>query len=268
MRTPLALAAVLLAAAAAHAHYNMLLPNVASAKKGDEVVFTYQWGHPFEHELFDAPAPESMAVRGPDGKSTDLSKALEKVALPAGDQKKLVAWQFRFTPADRGDYAFLLKTQPIWMDEDGGYYLQDEVKVVLHVQEQKGWDAAAGREFELTPLTRPYGLEPGVAFQAALQAGRPNARFDIPPQPVAGALVEVERYNETPPKEADLPPDEHRTRVAKTDPNGVVTATLTDPGWWCLCAARDNGTKDHDSKPARLKQRAILWVAVDRKGGK
>src|SRR5262249_14739067 len=152
MRTPLALAAVLLAGAAAHAHYNMLLPNAASTKKGEEVVFTYQWGHPFEHELFDAPTPESVTVFGPGNKTANLSKAVEKVSLPAGDKKKVVGWQFRFTPADRGDYVFLLKTQPIWMDEDGGYYLQDAVKVVLHVQEEKKWDAAAGQELELSPL--------------------------------------------------------------------------------------------------------------------
>ena len=44
-------------AASAQAHFNMLIPQSASAKKGEPVVFTYQWGHPYEHELFDAPAP-------------------------------------------------------------------------------------------------------------------------------------------------------------------------------------------------------------------
>ncbi len=40
------------------AHYNMLLPEKWAAKKDEPVPFTYQWGHPFEHQLFDAPAPE------------------------------------------------------------------------------------------------------------------------------------------------------------------------------------------------------------------
>jgi len=52
------------------------------------------------------------------------------------------------------------------MEEDG-IYLEDTVKVVLHVQAQKGWDGRVDEgAFELLPLTRPYGLEPGLVFQA------------------------------------------------------------------------------------------------------
>jgi hypothetical protein len=62
------------------------------------------------------------------------------------------------------------------MEEDQEF-LQDSVKVVLHVQAQKGWDAVAGLAgsgLELVPLTRPYGLQPGIAFQAQVLAdGKP-----------------------------------------------------------------------------------------------
>src|SRR5438034_1143004 len=70
-----------LVASPAAAHYNMLLPHAASVKQGDAVTFLYLWGHPFEHQLFDAPAPQSVAVLAPDGQKTDLSKTLEKVGL-------------------------------------------------------------------------------------------------------------------------------------------------------------------------------------------
>src|SRR5713226_5040959 len=129
MRTRFFLAAVLSAVCAspAPAHYNMLFPSTASAKKGEVVTFTYQWGHPFEHQLFDAPAPESVVVLAPDGKKTDLTKTLEKTTVPGAEGKKVVAYQFKFTPDQRGDYVFLLQTPPIWMEEDGTY-LQDTVK--------------------------------------------------------------------------------------------------------------------------------------------
>ncbi len=58
----LTLAALAVAAAPASAHFNMLLPQNPSVKKGEEVVFVYQWGHPYEHELFDAPPPEAVTV--------------------------------------------------------------------------------------------------------------------------------------------------------------------------------------------------------------
>src|ERR1700682_4195295 len=180
---------VLLCFSSAWAHYNMLLPDKHSVKKGEEVTFTYQWGHPYEHQLFDAPKPESVFVLSPDGKKTDLTKNLEEVKLPADDKKEVTVYRFRFTPGDRGDYVFALQTPPIWMEEEQEF-LRDSVKVVLHVQAQKEWDADAGQELEMVPLTRPYGLRPGMVFQAQ---GREHPQ--PAGKPLAGVLVEIERYN-------------------------------------------------------------------------
>jgi hypothetical protein len=143
--------------------------------------------------------------------------------------------------------------------EDEKEFWQDTVKVVLHVQSQKGWRGAE-REGEWMPLTRPYGLPPGVAFQARLHPGRLPGLAS--PVQFAHRLVEVERYNRTPPDK--LPPDEQITRTAETDPNGVVTATLTDPGWWCLTATVKEGDKEErDGKEYPVRQRSTLWVYVD-----
>src|SRR5438876_12003606 len=102
----------------ARAHYNMLLPETASAKRGDTVAFLYQWGHPFEHQLFEAPAPRSVSVLHPDGKKSDLTDTLEKSSVPAADGKGVTAWRFRFKAEQRGDYVLVLTTQPIWMEEE------------------------------------------------------------------------------------------------------------------------------------------------------
>lgn len=265
MRTPVFLAPALLAALAppALAHYNMLLPQSASAKKGEAVTFTYQWGHPFEHQLFDAPEPVSVVVTSPDGRETDLTKSLTKTTVPAAEGNKAVAYQFRFTPERRGDYVFLLRTPPIFMEEDREF-LQDTVKVVLHVQAQQGWDREGQGEFTVQPLTRPYGLLPGMAFQAMVEVFDKAGKT---PKPLAGSLVEVEHYNTTPPKQ--LPPDEQITRTVKTDPKGVFTTTLPDPGWWCLTVSRDGGVLQREGKNYPVKQRSSLWVFVDEKiGGK
>src|SRR5262245_61433834 len=213
-RMLLALVSVLGLASAAPAHFNMLLPQSASAKKGETVTLTYQWGHPFEHQLFDAPLPQSLIVVSPDGKKTDLTKNTEAIKRPGADKKDVTVRRFSFTAAERGDYVFVLQTPPIWMDEEQEFF-HDTVKAVLHVQAQKGWDASVGQGFEVVPLTRPYGLQPGLVFQVqALLDGKPVPR----------ALVEIERYNAAPPKQ--LPPDEQITRSVKTDPNGVATCTL------------------------------------------
>jgi uncharacterized GH25 family protein len=248
----------------AAAHFNMLLPQTASAKKGETVTIIYQWGHPFEHQLFDAPQPQSLIVLYPDGKRVELTDKLEKInrarTVSEGKDKEATAYQLRFTPPERGDYVFVLRTPPIWMEEDGEF-LQDTVKSVLHVQAQKGWEAAAG-DFELVPLTRPYGLRAGMVFQAEslCSPARSASKGERAPCLRCG-LVEIERYNAEPPK--TLPPDEHITRTVRLDPNGVVTTTLSEPGWWCLTASRPQGTRMRDGKSYPLRQRATLWVFVD-----
>jgi uncharacterized GH25 family protein len=260
--TGLTLLSLAVLAAPAGAHYSMLLPAAASGKKGEAITLTYQWGHPFEHQLFDAPSPLSLTVRAPDGKQTDITASLEKTTVGEGD-KKATAYRLRFAPEERGDYVFLLRTPPIWMEDEKEFW-QDTIKVVLHVQAQKGWGGAESAG-EWMPLTRPYGLPPGVAFQARLCPPRlsrgAEARGEQQRQ-FAGRLVEIERYNRSPPDR--LPPDEQITRTAETDPNGVVTATLTEPGWCCLTATvKDSEKKERDGKAYPVRQRSTLWVYVD-----
>ena len=99
MRFCLGLTAALLLAGPAAAHYNMLLPSKAIAEKGEKVSFVYQFGHPFEHELFDAPQPAKVEVILPDGKKIiDLTKKLEKFKKPGVDGKDVTAFRFDFTP--------------------------------------------------------------------------------------------------------------------------------------------------------------------------
>jgi uncharacterized GH25 family protein len=151
------------------------------------------------------------------------------------------------------------------MEEDREF-LQDSVKVVLHVQAQKGWDGRVLPGLEFLPLTRPYGLQPGMVFQGRI-GGRGQKRTPGSSSVLSGALVEVERYNPVAPRQ--LPPEEQITRTARTDPNGVVTTTLTDAGWWCLTAGREAGTQEREGKAHPLRQRTTFWVFVaERAGGK
>jgi cobalt/nickel transport protein len=241
---------LLVGASAASAHYGILLPESWSAERGKELVVTFRWGHPFEHELFDAAKPDAAELISPDGKRSDVTKALEKIEVAAGE-KKVVAYRLKFTPEQRGDHVLTVTAPPAWMDSEREFW-QDTVRVVVHVMTQQGWDNTTGKGFELTPLTRPYGLRPGLVFQAqALLDGKP----------AAGVIVEVERYNAEPPKQ--MPPDEQVTRVVKADPNGVATCTLGAGGWWCVTAKRDAGVRERDGKKYPLIQRATFWVYVE-----
>jgi uncharacterized GH25 family protein len=241
------------------AHYHILLPNKASVERDTPVRFTLRFGHPFEHQMFPCQKPAAVTVLTPAGQKIDLTAQAE-----TDRNGESVGWTYK--PAERGDHVVFVRCPPVWMAEEK-LFLVDTAKVILHVQTQKGWDAALDGGPDLIPLTRPYGLRPGTVFQASARgaliegaivfpdsAGRPDS---------SGTLVEVERYNPTPPKE--LPPDEFITRTVKTDPNGVATVTLPEPGWWAITAVRDGGTLTKDGTKYPVKARTTLWVPVDDK---
>ena len=247
---------------ASSAHYNMLFPDKPWANKGEKVAFTYQFGHPFEHELFDAPKPLAVNVILPDGKTQAVNK-LTKVSLKGIDGKNVAGYSFTYEPQIRGDHTFILQTPPIWMEESKDF-VQDSVKVVLHVQTQKNWDAGLPLEFSdqinlITPVTRPYGLYPGMIFQAHVgritKGGSSNR----------GRQVEVERYHSQPVK--NPPPDELITFKTKTDPNGVFTFAFPEPGWWSMTAAFQEKDRQYKGggKKGPLRDRATLWVFVNDK---
>src|SRR5947209_8688381 len=91
----------------AEGHFNILLPEQPAAERGKAVRVFYYWGHPFEHELFNAPKPEGVWVVSPSGKSTDLSGSLETVSIPAATGKSVTAYRLSFVPQERGDFTFV-----------------------------------------------------------------------------------------------------------------------------------------------------------------
>jgi cobalt/nickel transport protein len=246
-----AILVVLLCTSLAQAHYHLLLPSAASGKAEEALHITWTFGHPYEHEFSDVEKPVKLLAVAPDGKATDLLNQLQ--ADKKGEQ---TAYSLKYAPPRRGDYVLWAEASPVTMESEKVIY-QDSVKVICHALEsQRGWDQVVGRGLELVPLTRPYGLEPGLVFQAqALLEGKIQG----------GALVEVERYNPEPPKKDSLPPDEQITRQMKTDPNGILTCSLPDAGWWVITVTIDGGKQEKDGKEFRIKRRSTLLVHVDPK---
>ena len=241
------------------AHYHILLPDKPSTERDTPVRFTLRFGHPFEHQMFACQKPAAITVLTPTGQKIDLTAQSEKAS-----DGETITWSYK--PAERGDHVVFVRCQPEWMAGEK-IFLEDTVKVILHVQTQNRWDASIGDAMELIPLTRPYGLRPGTVFQVTAFSKPFNTATTFPDSTsrseLPRTLVEVERYNPTPPKE--LPPDEHITRTVKTDLLGVATVTLPEPGWWAITAVRDAGTREREGKQHPLKKRTTLWVPVDDK---
>ena len=232
------------------AHYHILLPDKPSAKTGEKVTLTYQFGHPFEHQLFDADAPAEAYVLAPDGKKIDLLESMKEVTL---EKKK--AFTFTFVPEVRGDYIAVVATKEFKL-EDEKLPLSDLARVVVHVQAQKGWERSSNPDkplrFDAVPLTRPYGLRAGMVFR--FNATRPLVARGSE-KGVPNLLVEVEKYNPAPPKE--MPSDELITFTCRTDSQGVAATTLPDPGWWAVTCISPSWEKT-------TTLRVTQWVLVDK----
>src|SRR5262245_46537779 len=94
--------------ASASGHYGILLPQSWSVQRDHEVTVTFQWGHPFEHELSDAARPTKAELLLPDGSRQDMTKNLAKTTTPAASKKTVTAYTIRFTPSQRGDHVVVL----------------------------------------------------------------------------------------------------------------------------------------------------------------
>lgn len=245
------------------AHYHILLPDRQTGKVGDEIKLRYAFGHPFEHEFFDAELPETATIYTPDGKRLDVKGQLKAIRIDGTGGKKVTAFELTFKPEQRGDHVIVF-TSPRITIEGEKLPVLDTVKVVIHVQTQQGWDRAMNplkpKRADMIPLTRPYALRSGMLFRAEFRdidrdkPGSPEQVEGRPPGPVPYAEVEIERYN--PAALKMLPPEEHITYTARTDSKGVLATTLPDPGWWAITGIRKTPNAVH---------RCTLWVQVDDK---
>ncbi|HAK97501.1 MAG TPA: hypothetical protein DCM87_21555 [Planctomycetes bacterium] len=232
---------IVLAYTALCAHMLILIPEQPSVRKDRPTRIEYFTGHPFEHEIQDAPGPEAFFAVAPGGAVEDL--------LP-GVTRHGKKYACTFTPKERGDY-YIVARAPV--REEDGVRCRDSAKLVLHVQSQTGWETPRGGGLDIVPLTRPYGLAAGGVFRG--KAAWNGA-------PLAGARIEVERYNPAPP--AALPPDEFITAVVKADEQGIFVAQCMTAGWWALAVHADAPPAAGE---APVRHSLCFWLHAGTPGG-
>jgi len=236
------------------AHFHILLPEKTALQKDDIVVLNFKFGHPFECELEDALKPEKVIIINPKGQSIDITNrfnlAKEKIA-----DKETLYFKGDFKVEQRGDYIVTAKSQPVWVATEK-IYIHDTIKVVVHVQTQNNWDAGPRTEFELMPLSRPYGLLPGMVarFQINEQARKKLA-------PPNGWMFEMEKWNPVPPK--NLPPNELITFTAKAEDDGLVTFSAPESGWWAITTEAKESEIIKNNTTSAIKQRSTFWYFVN-----
>lgn len=247
----MALLALWLGALIVRAHFPILIHDADLAATNGVVTVTYAVGHPFELEMEPADRPERIILLGPRGQRTNLTASLQQINFRG--QEKMTAWQVRFEPSS-GDSVIALDTPPS-VDEGQRSLYREYIKVCVHRTTQDSWARRSGQPIEIVPLTRPYGLLPGMAFSGLLLRGD---------QPVAGTEVYFERLSEQAPMPGRLPPEPLATFAVRTDRDGRFVLSLPDSGWWVIGAYAENlGVVKHKDKDYRHDGFAGLWVRVD-----
>lgn len=147
---------------------------------------------------------------------------------------------------------FIAESRPFW-NEEKQRFSQHSAKVIVPVLGYgEAWNISAGQQFEILPLTRPFGLSAPASFTG-------KVIFDG--KPLADASIRMGWIND-PPVIARTP--WHEILESRADDQGQFTFTLNQPGWWyCEAVIPAAPLKGPDGEMKPMERSAILWLYVD-----
>ncbi len=242
----LVLAAVLLAAPAASAHFGIVIPSDSMILREDNRTLTLQlsFSHPMEMVGMELVKPKVFSVLS-GGRQQDLLDRLAPVkVLDHG------AWQLNYAVKRPGVYIFHMEPQPYWEPAEACYIVHYTKTVVAAFGDDQGWDAEVGSKTEIVPLSRPFGLYAGNLFQGIVK---------VEGRPVPYSIVEIEFFNAG--RTKGIPNDYMVTQTIKADSNGVFSYSVPAPGWWGFAALNPSDQKIvHDGELREVELGAVIWV--------
>lgn len=249
-----AVAASLVAATPAFAHFQLIYTPEVNLEKAGEVPLKLLFWHPLENgAVMDMGLPQEFfsAYRG---KRTDLKATLKPVTFQ-GAENSAAAFDASVSVKRNGDYALVVVPAP-YLEASEDIYIQQIAKAYLNVGAvPTDWHQPVGLPAEIVPMTKPYGAIAGSTFTGrVLSEGKP----------VAGAAVEVEYVAAEPDMKANRPgpvtagPVPGGAITAVTDAQGVFTFGIPRAGFWGFAALGVGPKKTHEGK--ELSQDAVLWV--------
>jgi cobalt/nickel transport protein len=228
------------------AHFGMLIPSDSMVMANDSKTLrvTASFSHPFEMAGMTLERPVRFGVMV-GGKDTILLDTMTETKV-----MEQQAWAAEYKITRPGVYTFYLEPKPYWEPAEDIFIVHYTKTIVAALGDEEGWDEPLGMKTEIIPLTRPFGLYEGNAFQGLVL---------VDGKPVPHAQVEIEHYNVS--KKASAPSDYMITQVVKADGNGVFTYAAPKAGWWGFSALSTSDTKlKHNGEEKEVEIGAVLWV--------
>ncbi|MFH2066851.1 MAG: DUF4198 domain-containing protein [Pseudomonadota bacterium] len=256
---------LLLAAAQAMAHFQMIYTPEAAMQKGGGIPIVLVFTHPFEAgHTMDMGKPEQffvVATRGEnEPKKTDLLGTLKPITWTSLTNSG-AAWETSYS-ARGGDHIFCLVPDP-YLEKEEDAYIKQNTKVIINVGGEPGaWMEPVGLPVEIVPLCKPYDRWTGNVFQGLVLFNG---------KPVPNAEVEIEYMNHEPDlnkkafskeAKAEAPQDAFVLQTIFADGNGVFTFGIPKAGWWGFAALDLDPDFTHKGK--KCSRDAVIWLkAVD-----
>ncbi|SLN12893.1 Nickel uptake substrate-specific transmembrane region [Roseivivax jejudonensis] len=243
----MALTAIFAAAAtAASSHYGMVIPsdNMVDQEDGRSVSLTLSFSHPFEGDGMVLDEPVSFGVTH-EGETTDLLGLLQEAEV-MGQPGFVLDYPLEAP----GTHAFAMEPQPYWEPGEDSFIIHYTKTYVSAYGEDGGWDAELGLRTEIVPVSKPFALWTGNAFQGVVM---------LDGEPVPHSDVEIEYYNED--GAAVAPSELMITQTVKADENGVFTYVAPRGGWWGFAALNTAPeTMEHEGEDKAVELGAVVWV--------
>lgn len=240
------LALTLATADPAPAHFGMVIPSDQMVMQGEDtnIKVDLMFWHPFEGHGMELVKPARFGVVA-NGKQIDLLGTLEPTSTE-GHQ----TWTTGYRVMRPGVYVFYMEPRPYWEPAEDCYIIHYTKAVVTAFGDDEGWDQEIGLKTEIVPLSKPYGLYAGNAFQGMVT---------LDGRPVPYAEIEVEYYNKG--GRCTAPTDYMVTQTIKADQNGVFTYVAPRAGWWGFAALNTADIRiKHNGEHKEVEIGAVLWV--------
>ncbi|MBW2091510.1 MAG: DUF4198 domain-containing protein, partial [Deltaproteobacteria bacterium] len=164
------LAATVLSAELAQAHFGMIIPSDQMVMKDDikNITLRLMFWHPFEAQGMELSKPEAFGVIS-NGRDIDLSDKLKSI-----QKDSHTIWEAVYRIHRPGLYVFYMKPQPYWEPAEDCFIVHYTKTYVTAMGDDEGWDEAIGLKTEIVPLSKPYGLYAGNVFQGVVMLhGKP-----------------------------------------------------------------------------------------------
>lgn len=224
--------------------------------------------------------PQALTALRFHGEETERSEHLS--VLEEVQAYGVPAFSMEIALPQPGVYHFILQNKAVWQPEQDKFVQYvSKLEVPVHGASE-GWDKPAGINFEILPMSRPFGLCAGMSFTGqVLLDGKPVAgalveatalnsavKADIRPMPSAEELADPQNKAKAEkaknvPKTAPLSPYQ-AVQELRADAQGVFTFTCPTPGWWAFAASNTSDSlQDPDGKQKPLETKTIFWVYID-----